>query len=102
MVKRFIILPSDHQWLDIIRVMEEKGMPVEVQGDEAIYLAWHQGWVIDGVTYMEFAESPNEIGPGWIRPDERDPEARRQQRESEGAQAVDEIRSMAAQVQTVT
>lgn len=99
MVKQFVILPSDRDWLTICRSMKAKGMPVEVQGDEAVYLAWHQGWVIDGVTFMEFAETADEIGPGWIRPDERDPDARRQQRETEGAQAASEIRSMAAHVQ---
>lgn len=83
MVKQFVILPSDRDWLDIARAMQAKGMPVEAQGDEVVIYAWHQGWSEGGVTYLEFAEPGDTIGAGWVRPDERDPEDRRRQRAAE-------------------
>jgi hypothetical protein len=85
MVKQFVILPSDRDWLTICRSMAAKGMPVEVQGDECVIYAWHQGYSIDVVLFMEFAEPGDPIPKGWIRPDERDPAARKRQRETEHA-----------------
>jgi hypothetical protein len=104
MVKRFVILPCDRDWLTICAAMEAKGMPVELQGSEAVFYSWNRGWTTsDGVTTIEFAEPGEPIPPmsGWIRPDERDPCARKRQREAERDAILSETFSVREQ-RTVT
>ena len=72
---------------------DASGMPVEVQGDQDVIYAWHQGWAENGVLIMEFAEPGGPVPIGWIRPDERDPDARERQRADEHRALLESLRA---------